>query len=182
MVLPDTPLVKEAERLARAACAPPVFAHCQRTFLKGEAYGRHRGRPFDAEGLYLAALFHDLGLSDAHRDTSRPFPRVGSDLLRERLRAQGEPEARVGLLGEAIDLHMQLLPRWSRGEEVGLLQVGAWMDVIGLRRGSVADAARAIDAALPRDGFGFLRFNLLLMRSFGSVASCLGLLAPPRSA
>ena len=44
---------------------------------------------------------------------------------------------------------MQMLPKWQKGPTVGLLQVGAWMDVTGLRQWSVSREAREIAEAYP---------------------------------
>lgn len=175
---PDSPLATEAEQIATAAYGAGMMNHCKRTFLLGKAYATVRGADFDEEGLYLAALFHDLGLCESHRDRSRPFTRCGSQALRGFMDQHDEPAPRAAVLAEAIDLHMQLLPLWGRGEVVGLLQVGAWMDMTGLRRWSVSDQARQIAQALPREGFGMVAFNFALLGSIGSAASCIGLLAP----
>ena len=177
LTLPDTALVAEARSIIEAAAPPSLVAHSLRACLLGGAYGRARAMDFDEEGLLLAALFHDLGLCDGHVDGGRAFTFVSSDALRGFLAARGAPAARITPLCEAIELHMLLLPRFSAGAVVGLLQVGAWMDVTGLRRRAVPDAARAIAAAHPRGDLAPV-FRRRLLRSLGSASACLGLIAP----
>jgi hypothetical protein len=174
---PDTSLLKEAMGLAERSLPAPILYHSQRVFLLGRAYAQARGLAFDEEDLLLAALFHDLGLTDSFADPRKAFTEIGADLLDEFMTRHGDP-ARGQLLAEAIDMHMQLLPRWSKGPVVGLLQVGAWMDVSGLRARRVGRAhIERIEAAYPRSGFE-PEFQARLRRSFGSVRACARLIWP----
>lgn len=176
-VLPDTALVEEATRLAQSCLSSLVLAHSHRTFLLGRAYAQARALSFDAEDLLLAALFHDLGLSDKFADPSRAFTEIGADLVQEFMVRHGDSE-RGRRLAEAIDLHMQMLPRWSKGPVVGLLQVGAWMDVTGLRARRIGPAEIAsIEAAYPRGGVEH-EIRSRLFGSLGSVSACMRLIVP----
>lgn len=170
-----TPLAREALAIVTRALPAPILAHSLRTFEKAEAYARATKREHDEEGLYLAALFHDLGL--ARPDPGVPFQVASSRALAELLASHDVPKERVTPLVDAIDFHLSLLPRWSRGPEVGLLQVGAWMDVYGLRRSTIADDAARIDAAHPRVGFA-RTFHRALLSTLVSPAACFGLLFP----
>ncbi|MCA9706077.1 MAG: HD domain-containing protein [Myxococcales bacterium] len=179
-LLPDTPLVREARGILERAAPSTLVAHSIRSFLYGRAYGRsHAMGCDDEEGLLLAALFHDLGFCPEHQDRRLPFQVVGSRALREFLSEQGTEPERISALVDAIDFHMQLLPRWSKGNTAGLLQVGAWMDITGLRRWGISSDARTIEGAYPRDGIR-LRFYGFLFGSFGGVGSCVGTLFPGR--
>ena len=127
--LPDTQLVNGARRILERAAPSTLVRHSIRAYLLGSAYARKKGIAFDEEGLALAALFHDVGLTPELSDSSRPFTFASSKALRMYLEERGVPNERIAVLADAIEQHMQLLPRFSRGPEVGLLQVGAWMDV-----------------------------------------------------
>ncbi len=175
--LPDGVLAREATFLVERVLSPDVFRHSLRAFLLAREYAGKRDIAHDEEGLFLASLFHDLGLSDAHRDGRRAFTEIGADALVAFLEERGEG-ARGSPLAEAIELHMQLFPRWSRGPEVGLLQVGAWMDVVGLRGSAVGKIARrGIEDLYPRGRFT-TAFHARLLRSLGSPRACLRLLFP----
>jgi hypothetical protein len=177
--LPDTPLVREAYALVSRALPAAILAHSVRTFLLAGAYARATSRDHDAEALCLAALFHDLGLARGER--ALPFQVASSRALAAFLEARDCPRQRIAPMADAIDFHLSLLPRWSRGAEVGLLQIGAWMDVYGLRRGRVRDEAARIDAKHPRAGFaGAFHRALLASIVRAPLASCIGLLVPGR--
>ncbi len=176
---PDTALAREGRAIVSAVLSPAVLNHSLRAFLLGGAHARRSGIDFDDEGLYLAALFHDLGLFPGHRAAGEAFQLASSRELRVFLESHGVPAARIGALTDAIDFHMQLLPRWSRGNVAGLMQVGAWMDVTMLRRWSVRKEARDIARAYPREGID-LEFPRRLLATFTSLAACGGLLLPER--
>jgi hypothetical protein len=175
--LPDTSLVREALAVAKKALGPSLVEHSVRTFLLGHAYGKETGRVHDEEDLCLAAIFHDLGLAPEHHVAGSPFTFGGSRALASFLEERAVPRARIMPLVDAIDFHMQLLPRWSKGNVVGLLQVGAWMDVYGLRRGTVREEARRIAALHPREGFT-AQFYRSFLRTLRTPAACLGLVFP----
>ena len=174
---PDTSLLREATQLAQGSLPSPILAHSRRTFLLGRAYAREKRISLDEEDLLLAALFHDLGLSDAYADRRKAFTEIGADLLEQFLSERGDA-ARGRCLAEAIDLHMQLFPRWSRGPVVGLLQVGAWMDASRRKLRTVGQARVAeIEAAYPRADFD-PEFRRRLLGSLGSLRACTHLLFP----
>ncbi|MEZ0227598.1 MAG: hypothetical protein ACAI25_03180 [Planctomycetota bacterium] len=160
--LPATPLALLAHERARAVVPPLLLAHSFRTFLLGRAYARAKAVDLDEEGFYVAALFHDFGLAAGRSTRAEPFPRSSGRDLEAFLVEQGWGREKIGPLRDAIELHMGLLPRWRRGPIVGLLQVGAWMDVTRLRRLSVWRAASAIERAYPRAGLDW-RFPPLLL-------------------
>ncbi len=175
-MLPDSALVREAYDLVSGALAPPILAHSLRTWRLAVAYARATSRAYDEEGLCVAALFHDLGLA---LGAPLPFQIASSRALVAFLEERAVPRERIALLADAIDFHLSLLPRWSLGDEVGLLQVGAWMDVYGVRRARVREEAARIDGEHPRAGFG-VAFHRALLASIARapLASCVGLLAP----
>jgi hypothetical protein len=175
--LPDTALVTEASLLVSAALEDSVIRHSHRAFHLGMAYAAKNAITFDAEDLALAALFHDVGLAAGLRPPKVAFTLAGSRALARFLEEHDVPRARIAPLVDAIDFHMQLFPRWSKGPVAGLLQVGAWMDVTGLRRGSIPERAAEIEEALPAGDFRE-GFNRRLLRTIDGPAACLGLVVP----
>lgn len=174
---PDTRLVTEARALAEQVVPVPVLNHSVRTFRLAAAYAAGRRIDFDAEGLAVAALFHDFGLCAGHADPTRPFTVASSRALRHFLEERDVAAERIERLVDAILFHMQVWPRWSKGPETGLLQIGAWMDVTGLRRWSVWREAAAIGREHPRAGFD-LAFPIALAKHAWRPRACLGLLLP----
>lgn len=175
--LPDTALVTEAKQLVSAALEDAVIRHSHRAFHLGKAYAAKNAITFDEEDLALAALFHDIGLAAGHRPPKVAFTLAGSRALARFLEEHDVPRARIAPLVDAIDFHMQLFPRWSKDPVAGLLQVGAWMDVTGLRRGSIAERAKEIEDAIPAGDFRE-GFNRRLLQTIDGAAACLGLVLP----
>lgn len=176
---PDTRLATEAEKIVRAALSPAFLNHSLRAFHLASAYAARKGVEHDDEGLYLAGLFHDVGFFEPYASGRRAFQLDSSRALRAFLEERRFPPERIAPLVDAIDFHLQLAPRWSKGNVAGLLQIGTWMDVTMLRRWAVREEAREIAAALPREGLD-LAFPRLLWRSMRTLPSCMGLLSPAR--
>lgn len=178
---PDTRLVQEATALSARAHTPSLFNHSLRVFALGREVARRKELPLDEEGLLLAALLHDLGLSVSHRNPTVAFPEVGAGLLHELVTSHGEPE-RAAALAEAIHLHAQLLPRWSRSVEGALLQVGNVIDVTGLREKEVGpDFVHELRQTFPRLNLNHEAPGAFLA-SLGSLRSLVRLVVPPSAA
>jgi hypothetical protein len=174
----DSPLCREALEVVEPLLGPVLLRHSLRTFELGAAYASKKRVDFDDEGLLLAALFHDIGLTDSHRDRAKPFTKAGARALDGFATRSGVPRARARYLAAAIELHMQLLPRWSWGPEVALLQIGAWMDVVHMRAWAVPRAdRRRIPTSHPRRGLQ-REFNRRLLLACGSLSSVAGLVRP----
>src|SRR5258705_11357249 len=103
--IPDSKIAREAAELVRQYETEMLFNHSVRVFVFGAMKGIRQKIKFDSELLYVAALFHDLGLVDAfHTETNR-FEVDGADAARAFLRSHGIPEPKADLVWEAIALH-----------------------------------------------------------------------------
>jgi hypothetical protein len=133
--LPDSRVAKEAEQLCSEASSPMLVNHCFRTYVWGAMLGRHDGLHPDAELLYVAAMLHDLALTDGFRDYA-PMPcfaaRAGI-AARDWAEERGWPRHRCATLADAVSLHLNARVPAMHGPEAQLLQAGAGLDVIGLR-------------------------------------------------
>ena len=103
--IPDSRIAREAAELVRQHETELVFNHSVRVFLFGAMKGVRQKLKFDPELLYVAALFHDLGLFDVCHTESKRFEVDGADAAREFLRSRGIPEPKADLVWEAIALH-----------------------------------------------------------------------------
>jgi hypothetical protein len=63
VAIPDTLLAREATELVRDATDELSFNHCRRVYLWGSLLGRQLSVVVDHELFYVAAMFHDLGLT-----------------------------------------------------------------------------------------------------------------------
>lgn len=77
--IPDTALVTEATELVREAANPLIYHYSRRVFLFGSLRARHQKLAFDAELLYVGAMFHDLGLTTKYRRADQRFEIDGAD-------------------------------------------------------------------------------------------------------
>lgn len=177
--LPDTRLVVEAEAVVRAALPQALLHHSVRTFLLAHAYARMTRVACDVEGLAVVSLFHDLGLCEPYRDRRKPFTFNSSRAMVAFLDHHDIPSRRTAALVDAVDFHFELWPRWQAGPEAGLLHVGAYMDVLGIRRGRIREDAARIDQHYSRQGLTST-FVSRVLRSIGSPLSIVGLMLPTR--
>ena len=152
--IPDSALAREATELVRDAVSPLLFDHSRRVFLWGSLRGLEQGLTFDAELLYVAAMFHDLGLAERFRGTGRRFELDGADEARRFLRAHGitgEPAERVWT---GIALHTTPEIPLHMAPEIALVTRGVEVDVLGIGYHAVTDEQRAaVVAAHPRPDF-----------------------------
>ena len=103
--IPDSKIAREAAELVRQHESVLLFNHSVRVFLFGAMKGIRQNLKFDPELLYVAALFHDLGLVDTYHTEKKRFEVDGADAAREFLTSRGIPDPKADLVWEAIALH-----------------------------------------------------------------------------
>ncbi|GGZ49427.1 metal-dependent phosphohydrolase [Streptomyces inusitatus] len=152
--VPDTTLAQEATELVRDTTSPLIYDHSRRVYFFGALRGRDQGLSFDAELLYIGAMFHDLGLGERFRGSGRRFEVDGADEARRFLRSRGVPEDSVRRVWTAIALHTTPgIPEFME-PEVALVTAGVEYDVLGIGFDSVSDTDRAAIVTLhPRPDF-----------------------------
>jgi len=131
-----------------------LFNHSVRVFLFGALKGIRQDLKFDPELLFVAALFHDLGLVDAYHTETKRFEVDGADAAREFLKGHGIPEPKADLVWEAIALHTTPgIPQYMR-PEIALTNAGVLVDVVGVGYDEYTPEQRAqIIADFPRGDF-----------------------------
>ncbi|WP_406197524.1 HD domain-containing protein [Kitasatospora sp. NBC_01560] len=154
ITIPDSRLATEATELVRDTSTELLYHHSRRVHLFGALQGQRRGLVFDAELLYLAAMFHDLGLAPEHRSSGRRFEVDGAEAAAAFLRDRQVPEPRVRLVWEAIALHTTPgIPEYLE-PEIALTTAGVELDVLGIGYHDLSAGARdAVVAAHPRPDF-----------------------------
>lgn len=152
--IPDSPLAREATEFIRDAEDDLLFNHSRRVFLFGALRGLRRGLRVDSELLYVAAMFHDLGLTERYRTSTVRFEVDGANAARDFLTTRGVDEARAGKVWLGIALHTTPGVPEFLAPEVALLQAGVEVDVVGIGREDLApEALGAVVAAHPRPDF-----------------------------
>src|SRR3954449_815647 len=176
-MFPETPAAAAALSVATRFYSPALLNHCVRSYLWGAMYGAANGIAFDDELLYVSAMLHDIGLTDAFDSHRLPFEEAGGDLAWGFGVAAGWPADRAARATEIIVTHMRydldISP--AADPESHILQVATSWEIVGRRPEEFPAEARAeLLARYPRDGFGseFLAcFNDQAKRKPGSAAA-----------
>jgi hypothetical protein len=154
VTIPDSALAREATELIRDAEADLLFHHSLRVFVFGALQGARRGLAYDAELLYIGAMFHDLGLVDGHRSTHDRFEVDGANAARAFLQRHDVPADAIRVVWDAIALHTTPGIPAHKEPEVALVTAGVELDVLGIGYEMLSDEQRdAILAVLPRANF-----------------------------
>jgi hypothetical protein len=149
--IPDSKLAREVTQLIRDTESELLFFHSARVYLWAALLGKRKGLVFDPELLYVAAMFHDLGLTSNYRESQLRFEVDGANAARDFLRSQQIAEAEIDKVWTAVALHTTPGIPEHMHAEVALLQAGAGMDVAGRGFEQFTDKQReAVVAAYPR--------------------------------
>lgn len=154
IAIPDTGLVRDATEFIRSAEDDVLFHHSRRAFLFGALHGRRLGLQPDPELLYVAAMFHDLGLTPRYGSSTERFEIDGADAARTFLQEHGVGESDAHKVWLAIALHTTPGVPARLDPEISLLVAGVATDVVGAGRNALApDAVDAVTEAHPRPDF-----------------------------
>jgi hypothetical protein len=157
LATPTSPISLAAADLARQASPPFLFNHGARTFAWAVMIADKDRVAYDRELLYVGAILHDLGLTEAY-DGPRCFENEGAAAAAAFARDQGWDAVRAERLAEAIRLHMHPRVVPEDGAEGYLLGEATGCDCRGHRAGELDPAAVAeVVAGIPwldfTDGF-----------------------------
>ncbi|MDI3422660.1 HD domain-containing protein [Streptomyces luteolus] len=152
--VPGGRLAREATELVRESASELIYHHSRRVYLWGAMAGARRGLAYDAELLYVGAMFHDLGLTGKYRTDDQRFELDGADEARRFLDAHGIPEDAVRRVWTAIALHTTPGIPERMEPEVALVTAGVELDVLGVGLDQVPEDRRAAVVAVhPRPDF-----------------------------
>ena len=154
-MFPQTPAATAALTVATRFHTPGLLNHSVRSYLWGAAYAKAHGIEFDDELYYVAAMLHDIALTEPFDSHRLPFEVAGGDLAWVFGVAAGWSEDRAARASEIIVLHMRPDVAAAADPESHLLQVATSWDVVGRRPEEFSAETRAdIVAAYPRLDFG----------------------------
>ena len=154
IALPDSLLAREATEFVRDASTQLLFDHSRRVFLWGALRAERLRLDYDAELLYVGAMFHDLGLLEGHRSAHERFEIDGANAARAFLERHGLPEQQVMTVWESIALHTTRQVPDYKQPEVRLVALGVRYDVLGSPFDALtAEQRDAVLAAHPRTNF-----------------------------
>ena len=152
--VPDTALAREVTEFIRDTEDELLFNHSRRVFFFGALQGLRRGLQPNVELPYVAAMFHDLGLTERYRGSAVRFEVDGANAARNFLLDRGVDETDADKVWLGIALHTTPGVPEFLAPEVALLQAGVEVDVVGVGREQLApEALAAVTAAHPRKQF-----------------------------
>src|ERR1700733_15176902 len=151
---PQTPAATAALSVASRFYTPPLLNHCVRSYLWGATYASAHGITFDEELLYVSAMLHDMGLTDAFDSHTLPFEKAGGDLAWVFGVAAGWPADRAARAMEIIVRHMHEDVSATVDPESHILQVATSWEIVGRRPEEFPAQLRAnVLARYPRLAF-----------------------------
>jgi HD domain len=154
VAVPDTRLARDASELIRGVEPDLLYNHSLRVYAFGALQGARRGLDYDAELLYVGAMFHDIGLVEGHRSAHDRFEVDGANAAREFLAGHGVAGDALRIVWDAIALHTTPGIPQHKEPEVALVTAGVELDVLGFGYDDIAAEDRdAVLAAYPRVDF-----------------------------
>ncbi|OBB14455.1 diguanylate cyclase [Mycolicibacterium setense] len=153
--LPDTALTRDVTEYIRDVEDDLLFDHSRRVFYFGALQGLRRGLRPDLELLYVGAMFHDIGLTEAYRTTSQlRFEVDGANAARDFLLQRGFDEAAARKVWLGIALHTTPGVPEFLDPEIALVTAGVETDVLGIGREDLTpEDLSAVTAVHPRPDF-----------------------------
>lgn len=151
LVVPDTPAARGAHAVAGEYLTPSLLNHSLRSYVWAVEHARRAGLRYDDELLFVAAMLHDIGLTDAFDNHARPFEHAGGDVARVLTAGAQWTELRRGRVAQVIVSHMWDEVSAQDDPEGHLLAFSTAMDISGRNRGTVPEEVCAdVVRELPR--------------------------------
>jgi HD domain len=154
VTIPDSQLVQEATELVRDTESPLLFNHSTHVYYFGSLAGIRRKLKFDPELLYIAAMFHDLGLTPRYASKTDRFEVDGANSARGFLPHHKISERGIDVVWTAIALHTTPgIPQYMH-PVIALVTAGVEMDALGIGYSDFSEADReAVARAYPRSAY-----------------------------
>lgn len=148
--VPDDKLAQDAAKLIQDTEGDLLFQHSMRVYYWAALAGRRKGLDFDPELLFVAAMFHDFGLTAAYGDSHLRYEVDGANAARDFLRSHGIAEADSQRIWLAIALHTTNGISPHLYPIATLLAEAANMDLVGAGYNDFTAAQRdAVETAHP---------------------------------
>ena len=149
--VPDSKLVRDAAQAIRDTEGDLLFQHSMRVYYWASLAGKRKGLTFDPELLYVAAMFHDYGLTAGYEKSHLRYEVDGANAARDFLRSHGISEADGQSVWLAIALHTTNGISPHLYPIAALLAEGANMDLVGAGYDDFTAAQRsAVETVYPR--------------------------------
>jgi HD domain len=140
--IPDSAMARAATEFVRDTEPDLLYHHSRRVFLFGALAGEREQIKYDAELLYIGAMFHDIGLVEAYSSKSERFEIDGANAARNFLKQYGVNEYDIEQVWASIALHTTPgIPKHMK-PVVALVTAGVEMDVLGMAYDTFTESQR----------------------------------------
>lgn len=154
IIIPDSTIATQATELLLEHGTEFIYNHSLRAFLFSALNGNRRQLKYDSELLYVASVFHDLGLTSHYSSPDLRFEVDGANAARDFLKSHGLPKDQLQLVWDTIALHTTIGIAEHKEPEVALMYSGVGLDVMGEGYEHLTEANREeIIKAFPRNDF-----------------------------
>lgn len=154
IIIPDSAIAQQATDLLLTHGNEFLYNHSLRVFLFASLNAQRKGIQHDSELLYVASVFHDLGLTKKYSSPDLRFEVDGANAARDFLKSHGLPQQRLQLVWDTIALHTTIGIAEHKEAEVALMYSGVGLDVMGEGYENLSSEHRtAIIEAFPRTDF-----------------------------
>lgn len=152
--IPDTEVSKRALEYAQTLCPEYMITHSFRAYCFGAILAARNGLTLDREVFFVAAMLHDLGLSDEHVAKPGSFEWVGAGLAHQFCQKENQSELFSATVHNSIALHTSVGIAGREDPEIALLHYGTGMDLFGMRLDEIPrDDLSTILSRYPRVDF-----------------------------
>jgi len=154
IIIPDSTIATQATELLLEHGTEFIYNHSLRVFLFSALNGNRRQLKYDSELLYVASVFHDLGLTSHYSSPDLRFEVDGANAARDFLKSHGLPKDQLQLVWDTIAMHTTIGIAEHKEPEVALMYSGVGLDVMGEGYEHLTEANREeIIKAFPRNDF-----------------------------
>jgi len=129
-----SPAAIAAREVAAEFCSTALLNHSERSYYFAVGFASVAALDFDAELLYVSALLHDLGLTEAFDNHRIAFETAGGYAAWVLTAGAGWPVERRRRAVEVIERHMWPSVDPNVDPEGHLLEIATGLDISGSRR------------------------------------------------
>jgi len=122
---------KAVWEVARRYYQDSLFNHCVRSYLFARDYASRNDLDPDREVLFVAAMLHDLALTEVFDSATTPFEETGGHLAWVLAAASGWPVERRNRVADVIEHHMWDSVPAEMDVEGFLLELATSLDISG---------------------------------------------------
>ncbi|CAN7780742.1 phosphohydrolase [Paraburkholderia hospita] len=133
IAIPDGPIARAATDRICATESVLMLNHAVRAFLFGALAGYRRQLNFDAELLYVSAMFHNVGLNAIYARSPNRFEIDSANAARDFLGQYSAPGEAIEEVWAAVALHTTPGIPEHMSPLIALTSAGVQMDVRGAR-------------------------------------------------